>query len=345
MTSSYRVSVVGGSGYAGGELIRLIDGHPALELVQATSRSHHRSSVGRVHPNLRGLGMRFSDPSELEPVDLLFAATPHGVTMNRIEDYLAVADRLVDLSADFRLPTLAWYDRWYDGHEAPSYLDAATYGLPELSREDTETASIIACGGCNATAVLLGLLPLANAGILDRSDAIVADLKVGSSEGGRREGVAASHPERTGVIRPYAPAGHRHEAELAAHLDVDASMTVHAVEATRGVAATCHVVIDDTPTVRQLWDWYRSAFEEEPFVRLVANAAGNYRYPEPKVLVGTNFADVGFAVEDGRIVVFSAIDNLMKGAAGQAVHAANVALGLEETAGLTFQGLHPVGAA
>jgi N-acetyl-gamma-glutamyl-phosphate/LysW-gamma-L-alpha-aminoadipyl-6-phosphate reductase len=343
---TYTASVVGASGFTGGELLRLLAGHPEFAVVQATSRSNENKTVGHAHPNLRGLDLRFSSPETLESVDVLFAATPHGVSMARIDAFRETADTVVDLSADFRLDTEAQYEQWYDGHARPALLDEAVYALPELTREELPGADLIASGGCNATATILGLLPLFEAAVLTGDEQVVVDVKVGSSEGGAGGGEASSHPERSGVVRPYAPTGHRHEAEIEQFLGVDVSFTVHAVDMTRGASATCHVFPDEPVSTGDLWGAYRGAYEDEPFVDLVAGGSGVYRYPEPKAVAGTNRAEVGFEGDPGneRLVVFSAIDNMMKGSAGQAVHAANVALGLGETAGLAFQGLHPVGA-
>ncbi|MFC6615571.1 N-acetyl-gamma-glutamyl-phosphate reductase [Halopenitus salinus] len=344
--SPLTASVIGGSGFAGGELLRLLAGHPEFEITQATSRSYTNKTVGSVHPNLRSLDLRFSDPADLESVDVLFAATPHGVSMERIDAFLEAADTVVDLSADFRLPEADLYDEWYEGHDAPEYLERAEYALPEINRENLEGAELIAGGGCNATATILGLKPLVDEGILGpETGEVVVDVKVGSSEGGAGGGAASSHPERSGVVRPYAPISHRHEAEIGAYLGLDVSFTVHAVDMVRGASATCHVFPDGPVSKGDLWGAYRGAYEEEPFMRLVSGGGGVYRYPEPKAVAGTNAGEVGFELDPSneRVVVFSAIDNMMKGSAGQAVHAANVALGFEETAGLEFQGLHPVG--
>ncbi|GGL35330.1 N-acetyl-gamma-glutamyl-phosphate/N-acetyl-gamma-aminoadipyl-phosphate reductase [Halarchaeum grantii] len=342
MTSA---SVVGGSGFTGGELLRLLAGHPEFEIQQTTSREYANKTVGSVHPNLRGLDLRFVAPDSLDPVDVLFVCVPHGVTMEHIAEYRDLADTVVDLSADFRLPDAELYDTWYDGHVAPEHLADAEYALPELNRENLPGADLIASGGCNATSTMLGLLPLVEAGLLTPDDRVVADVKVGSSEGGAGGGVASSHPERSGVVRPYAPTTHRHEAEIEAYLDLQVSFTVHAVEMIRGSAATCHVYPSELPATKDMWSAFREQYGDEPFVRLVAGGGGVYRYPEPKAVAGSNYAEVGFELDErnDRIVVFSAIDNMMKGSAGQAVHAANVALGFEETAGLEFTGLHPVG--
>ncbi|MFC6952681.1 N-acetyl-gamma-glutamyl-phosphate reductase [Halorubellus litoreus] len=337
-------SIVGASGFAGGELLRLLAGHPEFELSQATSREYAGKSVGSVHPPLRGTDLRFSQPGDLESVDVLFTATPHGVTMEHIDEYQDAAELVVDLSADFRLDTEAQYDEWYDGHSCPGKLDVAQYALPEVNRENLAGADVIASGGCNATATILGLYPLAEAGILDGAD-VVVDVKVGSSEGGAGGGAASSHAERSGVVRPYAPTGHRHEAEIEQWLGTSVSFTCHAVDMVRGASATCHVFPDGPVSNGDLWGAYRGEYDDEPFVRMQAGGSGTYRYPEPKAVAGTNHAEVGFELDasNERIVVFSAIDNVVKGSAGQAVHAANVALGFEETAGLEFAGLHPVG--
>jgi N-acetyl-gamma-glutamyl-phosphate/LysW-gamma-L-alpha-aminoadipyl-6-phosphate reductase len=338
-------SVVGGSGFTGGELLRLLTGHPEFEVVQATSRSYTNRTLGHVHPNLRGSDLRFSDPGDLESVDVLFAATPHGVSMERIDAFRDTADTVVDLSADFRLSTAAQYDEWYDGHAAPEYLDDAVYALPELTREQLPGADLVAAGGCNATATILGLKPLVDAELLADDAQVVVDVKVGSSEGGAGGGEASSHPERSGVVRPYAPTGHRHEAEIEEYLGLSVSFTVHAVDMVRGASATGHVFPGQRVSTGDLWSAYREAYEDEPFMRMVAGGGGVYRYPEPKAVAGTNYGEVGFELDPSnrRVVVFSAIDNMMKGSAGQAVHAANVVYGLDETAGLQFQGLHPVG--
>ncbi|WP_336326625.1 N-acetyl-gamma-glutamyl-phosphate reductase [Halovenus sp. HT40] len=343
---SYTASVVGGSGFTGGELLRLLAGHPEFEVVQATSRSKTNKTVGHSHPNLRNLDLRFSNPEDLESVDVLFAATPHGVSMESIDRFQDAADTVVDLSADFRLSSESQYDEWYDGHERPELLEESTYALPELNREQLSGADLIAAGGCNATATIVGLLPLVEEGILTGDDQVVIDVKVGSSEGGAGGGEASSHPERSGVVRPYAPTGHRHEAEIEEFLGLDVSFTVHAVDMIRGAAATCHLFPGEPVSKSDLWKAYRGQYADEPFVDVVAGGGGVYRYPEPKSVAGSNRAEVGFELDasNKRIVAFSAIDNMMKGSAGQAVHAANIALGLDETTGLELTGFHPVGA-
>jgi len=337
-----RASIVGGSGYTGGELLRLVVGHPELELHQVTSRSKERRTVTNTHPNLRGAtDARFVHPDELEETDVLFTATPHGYTMEEMPRLRGYADTVVDLSGDFRLNDAAAYDEWYEEHPNPGMLDEAVYGIPELYRDELEGASLIAAAGCNATASILALHPLAERGIVDGDDDVVLDVKASSSAGGASASTASHHSERSRVVRPYAPTSHRHQAEIEQETGLDVEMTVHSIEMVRGIAATAHALVDGVEE-SDLWGAYRGAYGDEPFVRVAKSRRGVYRYPEPKVVEGTNFCDVGFDVSDGRVVGFSAVDNMMKGSAGMAVQAANVALGFDEGAGLGFQGMHPV---
>jgi N-acetyl-gamma-glutamyl-phosphate/LysW-gamma-L-alpha-aminoadipyl-6-phosphate reductase len=205
--------------------------------------------------------------------------------------------------------------------------------------------------GCNATATILGLYPLFHADLVDRTRGVIVEVKVGSSEGGKSASDASHHPERSGAVRSFAPTGHRHTAEVIQELTLgDQAPEIHfsgtAIELVRGVLATAHAFLKPglALTERDLWKVYRAAYGDEPFVRIVKERQGVYRYPEPKILAGSNYADVGFALDEssGRAVAISAIDNLMKGAAGSAVQAMNLMCGFEETAGLEFPGLHPI---
>jgi len=251
---------------------------------------------------------------------------------------------VIDLSSDHRLRDRAAYAAWYDGdHPHPELLGEAVYGIPELHRADIKTARLITGAGCNATATILALLPLVRAGLVDASRPIIAECKVRSSEGGREPGEDSHHPERAGVVRSFKPVGHRHTAEVEQELGVRLQLSVTAVELVRGVLATAHVPVRSGVDDKACWRAYREAYANEPFVRIVKERTGIFRYPEPRLLAGSNFADVGFAADPrgDRVVALCAIDNLMKGAAGNGVQAMNVACGFAETAGLEFPGLHP----
>lgn len=351
MSKTIRVSILGASGYAGGELLRLLLDHPQVEIAQATSERNAGNFIHFTHPNLRGrTKLQFVSAGELEPCDVLVTGLPHGGAMGRIDEFAALAERVIDLSADFRLRNPEDYVRWYGKpHANPAWLDKFVYGLPELHRDAIREARYVSGVGCNATATNLAIWPLFAAGLVDDSRDVICELKVGSSEGGNSSGDSTHHPERAGVMRSFAPTGHRHTAEvLQAIRPTGSTANVHlsatAVDNVRGVLATAHVFVKEGVSERDLWKAYRQAYRNEPFVRLVKEKTGIYRYPEPKILSGSNYADVGFEFDEStrRVVAISAIDNLMKGAAGTAVQCLNLMLGWEETTALGFAGLHPI---
>lgn len=349
-----RASIVGGSGYTGGEVLRLLLGHPHVQVAQVTSERHAGQYVHFQHPNLRGRTgkppLSFVSVGELAECDLLFLCLPHGEAMKRIGEFARRAPRIIDLSADFRLRDRRDYPRWY-GHEhaAPEWLERFVYGLPELHREEMRNARYISGVGCNATVTILALWPLFRASLADPERGVVVEVKVGSSEGGNQANEASHHPERSGAVRSFAPVGHRHTAEVLQELGragppPAVHFSVTSVELVRGALATAHVFLRDNLTEKDLWRAYRAAYAEEPFVRIVKERQGIYRFPEPKILAGSNYCDVGFALDEatGRVVAIAALDNLMKGAAGSAVQAMNLMHGWDERLGLEFTGLHPI---
>lgn len=344
-THKVQVGIVGGSGYVGGELLRLLVQHPHVEVTAVTSRTYKGKAIARVHPNLRGVPLsKFSDPDKLPEVDVLFTGLPHGLVMNQIENFTSIAEKVIDLSADFRLRNPAAYVTWYGKpHTQPSLLESFVYGMPELHREAIQNTCLAAVPGCTATAAILPLKPL-----VDTFDVrlVVVDGKVGSSAGGASVSLATHHPERSGVVRSFKPSGHRHTAEMVQELGLQEeaiNFSPHAVELIRGILATCHVFIDGDFTEQDVWQAYLRAYQSEPFIRMVKEHAGIYRFPEPKLLAGTNYCDIGFKKDPytGRLVVMAAIDNLMKGAAGQAVQCFNLMCGLPEDEGLQALALHP----
>ncbi len=338
-----KVSIVGASGYVGGELLRLLLAHPEVEVHQATSQRYAGRFVRETHPNLRGVSsLKFTPIEDLTNTDFLFLCLPHGQAAEQIEKFAGLAEYIVDCSADFRLRDAAAFEKWYGKpHPNPEYLEKFVYGLAELHRDELKSAKMVSGVGCNATASNLALLPLAREGLIERA---VIEVKVGSSEGGNAFSLATHHPERVNVVRSFAPTGHRHQAEILQELgELDLHFSATAVELVRGVLCTAHVFCNQAVSEKDLWKKFRAAYADEPFVRIVKEKRGVYRYPEPKILAGTNMAEVGFEVDEstGRVVVISAIDNLMKGAAGSAVQSMNLMLGFEETTSLQFFGLHP----
>lgn len=340
-----KVAIVGGSGYVGGELLRLLLRHPSVEVAQVTSDSMAGRPVGRAHPNLRkATSLAFVPHAALKPADATFVATPHGESMARMPSLLETNEFVIDLSADFRLKDPARYAEFYpSAHVHPELLSESVYGLPELHRSELKGARLIAVPGCIATASILALKPLVDGGWLDRRP-VVVDAKSGSSASGQDTGPAGRHAERSGVMRAYAPAGHRHTAEIEQETGARVALSCHAVEAVRGVLATVHAFLARAVDDKALWRTYRGAYGDEPFVRIVHESDGIHRVPEPKILSGTNFCDVGFAADprSERVVALAALDNLMKGAAGNAVQCFNLRADLPETTGLEFLGLHPI---
>ena len=320
-TPSVQVSIVGGSGYTGGELLRLLLTHPNATVRQATSRSHLGEYLYQVHPNLRKrTQLKFTDPGQLEPVDVLFLALPHGQAQLDIQRYAALADKIIDLSADFRLRDAALYQKWYGKpHAAPEWLEQFVYGLPELHRAEIGTAEYLGGVGCNATACNLALLPLVKADLVDRAAPVLSEIKVGSSEGGAEGNPGSHHPERSSVIRTFSAFGHRHTAEVIQEMGLaNISLTMTSVAWSTGVLATLHATVREgvaskiygRPTARQPVTIRSSGLSK--------NERGIYRVPEAKILAGSNYADLGFELDEasGHIVSMCAIDNLMKGTRG-----------------------------
>ncbi len=338
-----RVSIVGGSGYTGGELLRILLFHPGVEIHQVTSERSAGKPVASLHPNLRKICThKFIPSAELEICDVLFLCLPHGQLMQRLEEFELHAGMLIDLSADFRLRASADYETWYGKpHACAGRLGDFVCGIAELQREQLRGAKRISGAGCNATATILALLPLYRAGVVDSA---VVEVKAGSSQGGNTPSASSHHPERSGALRSYKPTAHRHVAEIRQALGAEnLHFSATSVEMVRGILATCHVFLNRDLDEKDAWKLYRDAYADEPFVRIVKERSGIHRYPEPKILAGSNYCDIGFERDphSNRLVVISALDNLVKGAAGQAVQAFNIAQGFDETTGLQFPGLHP----
>lgn len=336
-----RVTVVGGAGYIGGELIRLLLGHPYAELAAVTSQHLAGRRVDSVHPNLRGLTqLKFTAAGDFRDPDVLLLAGPHRKTMARMREFLNVAQHVIDLSADFRLRDPATYVRYYEvQHEAPGLLGSFVTGLPELHRDELREANRISVPGCMAAAGILALAPVAT---LLRGT-VYLDARCGSSGAGADAGSANLHAERSGALRVFAPTSHRHEAEVAQATGLTVRMSATGVEAVRGVQIVCRSAVAEGTEEASVWAAYRKAYRTEPFVRMIAQRRGTYRYPEPKILLGSNFCDVGFALDQtaAQITVVAALDNLVKGGAGNAVQCMNVRFGWPERTGLEFPGLHP----
>jgi N-acetyl-gamma-glutamyl-phosphate/LysW-gamma-L-alpha-aminoadipyl-6-phosphate reductase len=351
-----RVGVLAASGYIGGELVRLLLQHPNVELKVATSRKYSSEYVFRVHPNLRGVtDLKFSEldhTSLIDSVDLVFAALPHGESVKVIPQLADSGMKVIDLSADFRLRDKSQYPLWYGyDHPRADLLEAFVFAIPELNREQIKGARLVSSPGCMAITTILALAPL----LKDKSlgidrEHIVVDAKIGSSGAGGKPSISTHFSERFNVVRPYKPAGHRHSAEVEQVLasvsmeKVKVSMSAHAVNMVRGILSTCHLFTTNPIKSIDVWKAYRTAYSDSFFVRFVRDKQGPFRLPDPKLVIGSNFCDIGFEIEErtSRLVALSATDNLIKGAAGNAIQSMNLMLGLEEKAGLATAPLHPV---
>lgn len=342
-----RVAILGATGYGGGELLRLLLPHPDVEVVYATSRSQAGMAVGRVHRNLLGLtDLEFSAPTResiARDVDVVIGALPHGASAQTLAPFVDAGVRVLDLSGDFRLRTPEGYRRWYRGdHPRADLLAHAVYGIPELHREQLRDAALVASPGCFATALNLCLLPLA-AGWQGGLHAVGM---TGSSGSGADPGEGTHHPTRAQTLRPYKVLSHQHVGEVLqllalAGAPADAVDALHftpvSAPLVRGIVVVVQGRLGEPRTTDQLEQHFRTFYAGHPFVKVLTT-----REPEAATVATTNFAEVRVrASADGGVHVICAIDNLVKGGAGQAVQNLNLMLGLEETTGLTWSGTWP----
>jgi LysW-gamma-L-alpha-aminoadipyl-6-phosphate/LysW-L-glutamyl-5-phosphate reductase len=349
-----KVGVVGASGYVGGELLRLLLFHPKVEISMVTSRQKAGEYVHRVHPSLKGFIDLTFLPMDMEKLanscELIFTSVPHGKANKIVKDLYDRGTKVIDLSADFRLKNPKDYVKWYGWeHPFPEILSKSVYGVPELHRDEIKKAQLVSCPGCMAVTSLLAIKPLIENNLID-TDHIIVDSKIGSSGAGVKANAGTHHAMRYGVIRPYKPTKHRHTGEIEQELGriakkaIKVSMTPHAVNVVRGILTTNHTFLKDLVGELELWKIYRTSYKNEPFIRFIRDKKGIYKFPDPKFVVGSNFCDVGFDIDDDnkRLVALSASDNLMKGAAGSAIQNMNVMFGYDEMDGLKYTPLTPV---
>lgn len=340
------IGIVGATGYAGLELLRTLHSHPHAQVIAVTSRREAGNRVDALYPHLRGLcDLIYSAPEDhaLDHCEAVFFATPHGVAMHAVPDLVARGARIVDLSADFRLRNPDTYKRWY-GHEhtCPEILAEAVYGLPELNRTLIRNARVVGNPGCYPTSVLLALLPLFEAGLVDTSR-VIADCKSGASGAGREANVGLLLCEAGDSVKAYNISGHRHSAEMEQNLSQMAGVPVgltfvpHLVPMIRGIHATVYGRLNRSDS--QLHRLFEHRYAGEPFVDVLPDGA----CPETRSVRGTNLCRLAVHQPDGddSFVVLSVIDNLVKGAAGQAVQCFNLMFGLEEYDGLSASAVWP----
>jgi N-acetyl-gamma-glutamyl-phosphate reductase len=343
--SGIRIGIVGGTGYTGVELLRLLAQHPEAELAVITSRSEAGMAVADMFPNLRGrITLRFSEPrpEALQACDLVFFATPNGVAMQQARALWEAGKRMIDIAADFRIRDVALWEKWYGvKHACPELVAEAVYGLPEVNRERIRNARLVANPGCYPTAVQLGFLPLIEAGVVD-SDHLIADAKSGVSGAGRKAEVHTLLAEASDNFKAYGVSGHRHLPEITQGLSHAAGKAVrlvfapHLTPMIRGIHATLYARIVKHADLQAL---YEKRYAKEPFVDVMPQGT----HPDTRSVRGANMCRIAVHQPQGGdiAVVLSVIDNLVKGAAGQAVQNMNIMFGLAEDAGLTQIALLP----
>lgn len=350
MAPKIKAALIGGTGYGGAEILRRLLFHPQVEVIRVTAADNIGKSVGEVHFNLAGLtDLRFEQLSPKEAAagaDVVFLAMPHKVTAKVAMELFDLPVKIVDLSGDFRLRNVDEYKHFYGvDHPAPERLGTFTYGQPELNREALRSARYIASPGCFATTIALGLAPLAKAGLLRGPIRTVA--ATGSSGSGANPAITTHHPLRAANLRTYKPLQHQHNPEILQTLrdagagDSQLEFIPVSAPLPRGIFASSFVDVPASVTVEQLGRAWHELYDAEPFIRVVEG-----RHPEVIAVAGSNYVEVGFSLSDefeGRrsVVCFSALDNLVKGGAGQAIQAFNVMMGFDETTTLREPGLWP----
>ncbi|RBQ24126.1 Aspartate-semialdehyde dehydrogenase [Candidatus Methanobinarius endosymbioticus] len=337
------ISIVGGSGYAGGELIRLLQKHPNIEIKNITSRQYDKTLINKVHPHIQGSDLIFEDlsPNKLDS-DLVFTATPHGASMNIVPEILGSGAKVIDLSGDYRFRDINTYEKWY-GMTHTSPFDSV-YGLPEIYREEIKKSQLVANPGCFPTGAILANLPLSKEKLVEN---IVVDSKTGVSGGGVNPSPIFHYSNCADNVVPYKLISHRHgpeiQQELGAFSDVKVSFTPHLVPVIRGILTTSHSFLkeydnpeDDKENIRKI---YENQYKDEFFVKILDDG----EIPTLNSVRGSNFAHIGgFEVdENGRLIVISAIDNLVKGASGQAIHNMNIMCGFKEETAIDGYGMKP----
>ena len=345
MNNPLKVGIVGGTGYTGVELMRLLAVHPQVEISVVTSRGQQGTPVSEIYPNLRGhVDMPFEAPDveAYRDCDLVFFATPNGTAMHQAAELLDAGKKLIDLAADFRLQHIPTWEHWYgETHACPDLVAEAVYGLPEINRDAIRAARLVANPGCYPTSVILALMPLLKNGLV-KPASLIADCKSGASGAGRGAKVQNLLCEVTESVKAYGVAGHRHLPEIQQVLqsfdgNADLVFTPHLMPMIRGIHSTVYATaVGSHATVQQLFE---ETYRDEPFVDVMP--AGSH--PETRSVKGANLCRIAvhFLPHANRYVVLSVIDNLVKGAAGQAIQNMNLMCGYDETCGLESLGMMP----
>jgi N-acetyl-gamma-glutamyl-phosphate reductase len=348
MAVMINVGVIGATGYVGFEIVRLLEAHPEVNITSVVSQSFVGRKISDVYPNLKKVFDMECDKLDIDKItadaDILITALPHGVSKDVIPKLIEKGKRVIDHSGDFRYKSAETYEKWYKiKHEMPELLKIAVYGLPEIHREKIRKARLVANPGCYPTCSILGIAPLIKNGLIEK-DNIIIDAASGVTGAGRKSDLAYQFCECTENFKAYGVSTHRHTSEIEQELSglaeetLTVSFTPHLAPMKRGMLATIYANLKSEKTTGELLELYREYYKDEFFVRIMDEG----KLPETKHVSGSNFIDIGLVVDErlNRVVVLSAVDNLGKGAAGQAVQDLNIMCGLPENAGLSRPGLY-----
>lgn len=343
-----KAAIVGASGYTGAELCRILANHQHVQISAVTSRQYAQTPIADIFPHLRNKISLICKEPDIEKIcldnDIIFTAVPHKTAMEIVPTILNAGKKVIDLSADFRLRDVSVYEHWYQQHTAPGYIKQAVYGLPEIYRENIAASSLVANPGCYPTSALLALAPLLeNRAIVPQT--IIIDSKSGTSGAGRGADVATLFCEVNDGFRPYKVGDHRHTPEIEQEINLllqekaEISFTPHLLPLSRGILSTIYATLNDGIDMKNINEMYSAKYKDEPFVRLLDHPA----LPATQHVRGSNFCDISFRIDKRtrRIIIMSAIDNLVKGAAGQAIQNMNIMFGFPEEEALVSAPLFP----
>lgn len=341
--SKIEVAIIGASGYTGGELVRILSRHPKVDITTVTSRKNEGELLSNLHPHLEGLDLKFSNPDNKDvDADVVFCAVPHGASMKIVPEFLENGCKVVDLSGDFRFQSIETYEKWYNMKHLHPELDAV-FGLPEINRDIIKDATLVANPGCFPTGAILSSLPIVENELVDR---IILDSKSGVSGAGVNPSANTHYPTCTDNVKPYNMTTHRHTPEIREQLrnfgtgHVKVSFTPHLVPVIRGIITTNHsFLVKDNVSADDIYSLYEEYYKDEPFVKVLKDN----KVPLLASVRGSNYCQIGgISLDDeDQLIVISAIDNLVKGASGQAIQNMNIMFGFDETEGLKELGLYP----
>lgn len=353
IAKTINAGVIGATGYAGQELVRLLAQHPGVNLKAVTSQTYNGENLSDVFPNLKGkVDIVCSDGdigSLAASCDVVFIALPHGFASKLVTSEIIAKTKVIDLGADFRLSTASTYEHWYQTkHESSQLLADATYGLPEWNESQIRTSRLIANPGCYATVAALTLLPLVQAGVIDL-DSIIIDAKSGVSGAGRAATQGVHFNECNETLKAYSLTTHKHTPEIEEQLGkysskpVNITFTPHLVPMNRGILATVYASLAKNVSKKEIHSIYKNCYDESPFIRIYEPEKATSALPETRWVKGSNYCDIGYAVQENtsRVIVIGALDNLVKGAAGQAIQNMNIMFSLDQRCGLDYIPMFP----